>query len=243
MGCEHRNRSLIRSYRGTGRMEHVTLCRDCGRFDVTIEKDGVRVSTSFDLPSNESLIAASRAVTDAGITPKECRERVWKPLDFAQLRLYEVRLGWQLKDGKRGKEAFIVAADSPNQTPQSAANLIRKIYAESYDSNPLISDWYVQGYALNVLQPRAWTENGISMFNNELISAVRRYLNADPVEQVAEWQMAYQEMVKLVAEERDSKDEEFCDHTWKWVGGSNGPDGPTEPEEVCENCGTVRGDD
>jgi hypothetical protein len=84
-------------------------------------------------------------------------KRVWQPLDLAPgFRLYEVKLLWCLKDGRQGTESYIVAADSPNQTPNSAANQIKKIYGESYDNNPLMSYWDVKGYALNVLQPADW---------------------------------------------------------------------------------------
>lgn len=88
-------------------------------------------------------------------------KREWKPLDLAPgFRLYEVVLSWCLKSGRQGAERYIVAADSPNQTPHSAANEIRRIYAESYDNNPEMSYWNVKGYALNVLQPAAWFRDG-----------------------------------------------------------------------------------
>lgn len=84
-------------------------------------------------------------------------KRVWKPIDLAPgFRLYEVVLSWCLKDGKEGRERYVVAADSPNQTPHSAANQIKKIYAEGYDNNPHMRWWDVKGYALNVLQPAEW---------------------------------------------------------------------------------------
>lgn len=34
-----------------------------------------------------------------------------------------------------------------------------------------------------------------------------------------------------------------CVHNYKWVGGGNTPDGPTEPEKVCEHCGAICEDD
>lgn len=84
-------------------------------------------------------------------------KRVWQPLDLApNFRLYEVVLSWCLKGGRQGRERYIVAADSPNQTPNSAANQIKKIYGEGFDNNPEMSYWDAQGFALNVLQPEAW---------------------------------------------------------------------------------------
>jgi len=84
-------------------------------------------------------------------------KRVWQPLDLAPgFRLYEVVLDWCLKDGRHGCERYVVAADSPNQTPHSAANQIRQIYGENYDANPEMSYWDVKGYPLNVLQPEGW---------------------------------------------------------------------------------------
>lgn len=96
-------------------------------------------------------------------------KREWKPLDLAPgFRLYEVVLSWQLKDGQHGRRRYIVAADSPNQTPHSAANEIKKIYGESYDSNPLMSFWDVKGYPLNVLQPADWFRDGEQCFFSSL---------------------------------------------------------------------------
>jgi hypothetical protein len=201
--CEHRRTHLIKYGRGQGDIEHVSICLDCGEINVSAVKEGVRFNTRFHLWSSLSLIAASQATRKSNLSPEEKRKRVWKPLDFAHLRLYEVVLSWQAKGGKRGRERYIVAADSPNQTPQSAANQIRKIYAESYDSNPEMSYWHVQGYPLQVLQPLEWTENGITLFNQELISAVRRYLSIDPAEQVEEWQAAMRLIEELVSEQTE----------------------------------------
>jgi hypothetical protein len=92
-------------------------------------------------------------------------KREFKPLDLAPgFRLYEAVLSWCLKDGRQGSERYVVAADSPNQTPHSAANEIRRIYAESYDNNPQMSYWDVKGYALNVLQPVGWFRDGTPDF-------------------------------------------------------------------------------
>jgi hypothetical protein len=194
---------MIQYNRGQDHSELIKICLDCGEIVVSALKEGVRFNIGFHLWSSKSLIAASQAISKSELSPEERRKRIWKPLDFAHLRLYEVILFWCLKSGRGGRERYIVAADSPNQTPNSAANQIRKIYAESYDANPEISYWHVQGYPLQVLQPREWTENGITQFNEELIAAVRRYLTIDPAKQVEEWQEALRSMEELVSEQAD----------------------------------------
>jgi hypothetical protein len=84
-------------------------------------------------------------------------KRVWKPLDVGGQRLYEVYLYRQIK-GKQGQhvKTYVVAADSPS----NAAKLIEERHEESLNNNPEISEWYVQGFALNILQPEEWWESG-----------------------------------------------------------------------------------
>lgn len=168
LGCEHIT-TLIQSCHGSSGEETVTVCRRCGVIEVRAYQSGVRFSTSFHLASSYLLIAASQAY-------RLCNERdaedvlgktTSKPLDFAHLRLYQVRLHWCMKDGTKGTEYYVVAADSPNQSDRSAANQIRELYKESYDNNPELSYWDVRGYALNVLQPLSWTANGISVLEQE----------------------------------------------------------------------------
>lgn len=88
-------------------------------------------------------------------------QRVWKPIDIAPGgRLYEVRLHWCMKKeygGTSGTELYVVAASAP----MHAAEIIEKIYKETYDNNPHMSYWGVTGHALNVLQPKDWWESDI----------------------------------------------------------------------------------
>jgi hypothetical protein len=112
-----------------------------------------------------------RRLIFAGFGEKGEREmkRTWKPIDLGGLRLYEVHLYWYPKlkenptqidlwkaqNGKR--ETYIVVASKPSK----AAEIIENIYKESYDNNPNISHWHVKGYALNILQPEDWKQNGV----------------------------------------------------------------------------------
>jgi hypothetical protein len=174
--CKHNRRMLIQGSSGSAGRDRVYLCPDCGEFTVSAEKDGAHFNLKFSLYSNAALIAASQSVArqKGADLQKKLNKRVWKPLDLGHLRLYEVRLYWCMTSGRQGKEVYIVAADSPNQTPNSAANQIRRQYADTYDSNPLMSWWNVEGYPLQVLQPLEWSENGISLFNFHLLEAIRR---------------------------------------------------------------------
>lgn len=178
--CEHYSYHLKSSH-GSNGDETVSICLRCGEISVVAQKQGVHFKTTFGLYTPHSLLAASQALRwYRGQTSVE--GRVWKPLDFAHLRLYQVLLHWRVNPrdeaherqlraaGKlEGNEFYIVAADSPNQSPHSAARLIREIYKDSYDNNPEISYWDVKGYALNVLQPRAWAENGIELLRDAFV--------------------------------------------------------------------------
>lgn len=165
IGCEHYT-TLIQSRHSSNGEETVAICRRCGEIQVSATKQGVHFSTTFHLVNDDLLIAASQAYRLANDRDAKdvLGKTISKPLDFGRLRLYQVRLYWCLKDQKgEGTEYFVVAADSPNQTPHSAANQIRDLYKEAYDSNPDILYWAAKGYALNVLQPLSWSENGIRL--------------------------------------------------------------------------------
>lgn len=169
--CKHHRAVFLQGARGSGGREHSDVCADCGQFHVFGDDgEGHHFNLRFSLWSSAALIAASQSYRRLQTGKETERQRVWKPLDFGQLRLYKAVLSWEQKGGRRGREHYIVAADSPNQTPHSAANLIKQMYAESYDGNPQISHWDVKGYALNVLQPLEWTENGIVLLNEELLA-------------------------------------------------------------------------
>lgn len=172
LGCDHLT-TLIRSSHGSGGDEHISVCRRCGEIQVSATKDGVHFSTHFHLANSYLLIAASQAYRLNSDREVEdvLGKTVSKPLDFGHLRLYQVRLHWCMKDGRKGTDSYVVAADSPNQTPHSAANQIRDIYKEGYDNNPEMSYWDVKGYALNVVQPLSWTTNGICLINLEFEEA------------------------------------------------------------------------
>jgi hypothetical protein len=168
LGCDHYT-VMIQSACGSGGDEHVSVCKRCGVIEVTATKDGVHFKTHFHLVNNYLLIAASQAyrLSNDRDAQDVLGKTVSKPLDFAHLRLYQVLLNWRMKDGKEGTERYVVAADSPNQTPHSAANQIRALYRESYDNNPEMAWWDAYGYALNVLQPLSWTINGIQLLDLE----------------------------------------------------------------------------
>jgi hypothetical protein len=157
----------------------ISICSKCGEFKVSQNKDGENSVVTFSLYSNAALIAASQAIYQHESDKVEQGKRVWKPLDVAHLRLYEVVLCWQGKHTSKGKETYLVFADSPNQTAQSAAKQIEKIHKEIYDQNPMIESWWIEGFSTEVLQPIEWTENGVSLFNHKLIDAVRRLLNGE----------------------------------------------------------------
>lgn len=167
--CDHLT-TLIQSRHGSGGDEHVSVCRRCGEIQITATKDGVHFSTHFHLANSYLLIAASQAYRLSNDREAEnvLGKTVSKPLDFGRLRLYQVRLHWSMKNGRQGTDSYVVAADSPNQSPNSAANQIRELYKLGYDNNPEMSYWDVQGYALNVVQPLSWTTNGITLLNLEL---------------------------------------------------------------------------
>lgn len=104
--------------------------------------------------------------------------RIWKPIDIAPGgRLYEVRLHWCMKQehgGKQGTERYIVAASAP----MHAAEIIEKIYKETYDSNPHMSYWGVSGHALNVLQPKEWWESDVPETAPATIKRLQSLLDA-----------------------------------------------------------------
>jgi len=86
------------------------------------------------------------------------RKRVWKPLDVGGLRLYKVkrRLLWK-PDNSNHVEQFIVLAKKPSH----AAKLIQGIFQEADKENKYIQNITYMGYALEVLMPRSWWNDGI----------------------------------------------------------------------------------
>jgi hypothetical protein len=181
--CKHNRTLLITGSRGSGGRENAYICADCGEIHVFADSEGKHFSMHFSLYGSAHLIAASQAHRRLAKDVPEGERlstRVWKPLDFGHLRLYKVLLSWSTNDHREYQEQFIVAADSPNQSPQSAANLIKKIYAETYENNSQIAHWDVKGYPLQVLQPLEWTENGISLLNEDLrVATERMFRNLD----------------------------------------------------------------
>lgn len=165
--CEQPIRMLVGGGRGSERRENISVCRSCGEFSIFVEEKGHFVRSRFSLHSSAVLIAASqgyrREQTGATMTSVE---RIWKPLDFGHSRLYHVILTWKTtgKPSNRYRH-FTVAGDSPSH----AASLIRQLYKESFESPAQLEGedklewWDVRGEALNVLQPKDWTENGIVM--------------------------------------------------------------------------------
>ena len=199
--CTHTQQMLITAGRGNGDQHSVHVCRDCGEIDVRATKEGVRFELKFHLWSTAAVIAASQSIAKSELTPAERHKRVWKPLDLAHLRLYAVKVRRELKGGKHWTDHHVVAADAPNCGHPGASKLIEDIYREAYDNDPNIVSWSAYGEPLQVLQPLDWTENGISLINEELASAVRRYLAVDNEEDAM---AAREEMARLV-KERDGE--------------------------------------
>lgn len=169
LDCDH-SPTLITGGSGSNGRSSVTVCRRCGEFHVIADKDGAHFSITFSLYGSYELIAASQAhrlsTTPAAEAPKD--KRIWHPLDFADHRLYYVLRSWDVRqeDGtiRNFKDHHIVAAHAPAH----AAALVEATYKESYDiDKELIPFHYAEGFALNVLQPLSWTENGIQMLNVE----------------------------------------------------------------------------
>jgi len=91
-------------------------------------------------------------------------KRVWKPLDVANLRLYEVRVE-VFRDGKmlgvnaRDKFCLVLAS-----SPSHAARLVHRIYSRAGKEAGVRYETY--GKAVNVLMPESWWENGVPCIHN-----------------------------------------------------------------------------
>lgn len=168
LNCEH-SPTIITGSRGSNGSSRVTVCRKCGEFKITGDKDGVHFSKSFSLYGSYELLAASQAHRLMSIPDAEVPsgKRIWKPLDLAQQRLYHVVRAWDVKEGDKQtnyKDNHIVAADSPSH----AAALVEATYQQYYEENAeRIPLHYSEGFPLNVLQPLEWTLNGIPLLNLE----------------------------------------------------------------------------
>lgn len=172
--CDNPNTHLISGGRSAERHETVTVCERCGHFSVRIEEKGVHVSTGFKLYSQLSLIAASQTYRSTKTEQPVEIKRVWKPLDLAHRRLYDVVLSYQEKGSERSRRIHYTVAST---APRHAAELVRNIYKDFYENKERFTWWDVHGQALNVLQPLDWTENGISLLNHELLDAVESHLD------------------------------------------------------------------
>jgi hypothetical protein len=60
--CKHEHTLFIQSSDGGPPMirEHVSLCRDCGQFRVSAQREGVTIVTTFTLPTWELVRAAGQ---------------------------------------------------------------------------------------------------------------------------------------------------------------------------------------
>ena len=168
LNCEH-NPTLISGRGGSGGSSRVTVCTNCGEIRVAGEREGIHFSESFSLYGSHELLAASQAhrlMSMPDTTGPLVGKRTWKPLDFANERLYFVVRSWDIKDDKgqkNYKDSHVVAA----QAPAHAAALVESTYKEQYDADERIVFHHSQVLPLNVLQPLAWTENGIQLLNVE----------------------------------------------------------------------------
>lgn len=171
LDCNH-NPTLITGSRGSNGTSRVTVCTNCGQFDVYAEKDGVHFNKSFSLYGSYELLAASQAhrlMTMPDTKDEDvARKRIWRPLDFAQQRLYFVIRSWDIKEGDKParnyKDQHVVFADSPSH----AAALVEATYEEQYKNDERIVFHHSQGFPLNVLQPLSWTVNGIRLIDAEV---------------------------------------------------------------------------
>ena len=77
--------------------------------------------------------------------------REWKPLDVGGLRLYEVRV--YFTNHPQWNEHHVIAAKSPTH----AAEIYERIHKDTH----WIEKPYIKGYALNVLQPSDWWDEGV----------------------------------------------------------------------------------
>jgi hypothetical protein len=175
LDCGHRRTLFLQGAFGSNGPESVSVCRDCGQFKIFADRKGVHFSINFSLWGCDALIAASQTWRTAlkGETAEQLSTRVWKPLDFAGLRLYHVVLRFETKVGDqraRGNKHFTVAATAPRR----AAAIIEQMCKSSYEDHPNIAYWSVDGYPLEVLQPLEWTENGISILNIDWLRRVEQ---------------------------------------------------------------------
>jgi len=86
-------------------------------------------------------------------------KRVWKPLDVANLRLYEVRIevfssGKMCGMNARDKFMFVLA-----HSPSHAAKLVSNIYNRSGKEVGLHYECF--GKAVNILMPESWWDDGV----------------------------------------------------------------------------------
>lgn len=169
INCEH-NPTLIAGGRSSEEHYRVSVCRNCGEFRLTADKDGVHFAINFSLYGSYELLAASQAhrlITMPDTADEQIAgKRIWRPLDFAQKRLYFVLRSWDIKDEKgqkNFKDNHIVAA----QAPAHAAALIESMYKKQYEADKRVVFHHSQGFPLQVLQPLSWTVNGIRLITAE----------------------------------------------------------------------------
>lgn len=60
--CQHPRRLFVCGSRGSPPPQryHVSVCRDCGQFEVFTEKNGQHLSLRFELPTDELVEAAGQ---------------------------------------------------------------------------------------------------------------------------------------------------------------------------------------
>jgi hypothetical protein len=202
--CAHHRNLFLQGSLGSGGRESVNVCRDCGQFHIVADREGVHFSLRFSLWGSDALIAASQKYRAAirGDIDEGLSKRVWKPLDFAGLRLYRVVLSYTLKNfnpPRTTTKHYIVAATRPRE----AASLVEDEVRESYEGNSDIAYWNVAGYPVEVLQPIEWTENGISILNEgwlarilELEAAIKKVITQTGDDLC--WMDIYKELASLV---------------------------------------------
>jgi hypothetical protein len=173
LDCKHHRTLLIHASIGSGGREHLDVCADCGEFNFFAEEDGKHFSTKFRLWSSAVMMAASQAyrLLREGVKDERLTQRVYKPLDFGQLRLYKVIISYQrVGEQRMRRDHHIVAATAPRY----AAQFIEEAYKEAFDNKDYYSQWYVSGYPLDVWQPQEWKENGIPLINEKLAEEIER---------------------------------------------------------------------
>ncbi|HEX8177827.1 MAG TPA: hypothetical protein VF543_22250 [Pyrinomonadaceae bacterium] len=241
--CENSRRLLISSGRGSGGYENVDVCAECGAINVFSLQDDHQFSTTFRLYSSATLIAASQAYRfiQEGTGDEILSKRVWKPLDFGHLRLYQVTLYYKIKGEIRDRRKYFIVAST---APRYAAEIIEKLYKEDYENNPQIAHWSVKGYALDILQPLEWTKNGCTLLNLELLNTLKGMVemydrmaygypekHGDIVVKIPDYQLeAIQKAKELIG--LLTPVETRCPDC-----GSENVMSDTPPRGVCNNCG------